>query len=266
MRRIHGIFLTVSFAFLALTIPAWSQEKEPAEKTSTQEQAQSGKPSGGDVLKVIQLKYADPAHIADLLKFLGAGLRWDRQTKVLTVAGPPSDIAAVEEAVKKLDVPPPPVRDIDLTAYFVLATRQPMQAAEIPTELDEAITQLKRVLNYKSFQLLDTAFLRTRDGEEATVSGVARVGNDPVAFRLGFNHADIALEGKARTVRISGLNFHAERPATAATALVPAPKPPSAGIYTDIDIAEGQKVVVGRTALDFPDNALILVLTAKVID
>jgi len=264
MRRVEAVFLAIIVAFLALTIPARSQEKEPTEKTSTQEQGPPAKSAREErVLKVIQLKYADPYHVADLLSLFGASLKSDRQAKVLTVVGPASAVAAVEEAIKKLDVPPPPVKDIDLTAYFVVATRQAMQAADLPAELDEVVAQLKRVLNYKSFQLLNTAFLRTRDGERANVSGVATVGAEAVHFRLGFRSADITLEGKVRTVRISDLGFDADHPTSAAA---PAEKTTSAGIHTNIDIAEGQKVVVGRTTLDFADNALILVLTAKVID
>ena len=264
MRRKEAVFLAVIVAILALTIPARSQEKEPAEKASTQEQGPLGKVAKEErVLKVIQLKYADPYHVADLLSLFGASLKSDRQTKVLTVVGSASAVAAVEEAIKKLDVAPPPTKDVDLTAYFVLATRQPMQAADLPPELGDVITQLKRVLNYQSFQLLDTAFLRSRDGQGASVSGVARVGSAPVDFRLRFERADIIPEGKARTVTINGLDFVAEQPVTGGTL---AAKTTSTGIHTNIDIAEGQKVVVGKTALDFPDNALILVLMAKVID
>ena len=41
---------------------------------------------------------------------------------------------------------------------------------------------------------------------------------------------------------------------------------PIAGITTDIDVREGQKVVVGKANIDNSDNALILILTAKVVD
>jgi hypothetical protein len=37
-------------------------------------------------------------------------------------------------------------------------------------------------------------------------------------------------------------------------------------IATDIDIREGQKVVVGKTSMDGSDNHLILVVTAEVVD
>ena len=207
--------------------------------------------------KVIQLKYADPEHVSSLLIQFGASLRSDRPSKVLTVVGPPAAVAAVEEAVKTLDMPTPPAKDVDLTAYFVLATRQPMQAADVPPELDQVITQLKRVVNYGSFHLLDTAFLRTRDGGGASLSGVARAETSAVAFQIHFRYADIIPGEKVRTVRIADLGFKAERAVGSG---------PSAEIHTDIDIAEGQKVVVGRTVMDFPDSALILVLTAKVTD
>ena len=37
------------------------------------------------------------------------------------------------------------------------------------------------------------------------------------------------------------------------------------GIDQDIDVKEGQKVVVGRASLEGPDKALFLILTAKVV-
>jgi hypothetical protein len=267
MRRVEAIFLAVMVTLPALIIPVRGQEKEPADNSATQEQAPTGKAAKEEqVRRVIQLKYADPGHVAVLLTLFGASLRWDGPSKVLTVVGPTSAVAAVEEAVKKLDVPPPPTKDVDLTAYFVLATRQPMQASDLPPELGEVVTQLKRVLNYQSFQLVNTAFLRIQEAERGAVSGVARVGSEPVEFHLSFDRAEIIPEAKARTVRISGLDFVAEQATThvANTNLIA--KTTTAKIHTNIDIAEGQKVVVGKTALDFPDNALILVLTAKVID
>lgn len=40
-----------------------------------------------------------------------------------------------------------------------------------------------------------------------------------------------------------------------------------AGISTDVDVPEGKKVVVGKTsAVEGSDSALILVISAKVVD
>ena len=39
-----------------------------------------------------------------------------------------------------------------------------------------------------------------------------------------------------------------------------------AGFGTDVDVREGQKVVVGKAAIGGTSNALILVITAKVLE
>jgi hypothetical protein len=37
------------------------------------------------------------------------------------------------------------------------------------------------------------------------------------------------------------------------------------GVGQNVDVKDGQKIVVGRTSLEGPDKALFLVLTAKVV-
>ena len=39
----------------------------------------------------------------------------------------------------------------------------------------------------------------------------------------------------------------------------------NSGIDQDVDVKEGQKVVVGRSSLEGPQQALFLILTARVI-
>ena len=63
-------------------------------------------------------------------------------------------MAAVEEAIKNLDVPAPPAKSIDLTAYLLVASRKSTEGANLPSELQEVVKQLKGVLNYQGFRLL----------------------------------------------------------------------------------------------------------------
>ncbi len=247
-------------AFLALLVPARGQEKEASQKTAADEL----------VRKVIQLKHADAQEMVNLLSEFGARFRWDRQMKALTVVGYPPQVEAVEEALKKLDVPPPPTKDFDITAYFLLATEQPVQTP-IPSELHEVVDQLRRVLRYQHFRLLNTAIIRTRDGNGASVSGVASASSgegQKADFTFSFNRADITSDGKVPTIRINGLDFVMAQPVEPKEGRGPdlVPRTNLAKIHTDIDVAEGQKVVVGKTTFDSPDNALVLVLTAKVLD
>ena len=75
----------------------------------------------------------------------------------------------------------------------------------------------------------------------------------------------IIQDGKVTIIRIRDLNFVMERPVETKQGVTPQPKT-SAQIRTNIDLPEGLKVVVGKTSFYTPDNALVLVLTTKVVN
>jgi hypothetical protein len=77
-------------------------------------------------------------------------------------------------------------------------------------------------------------------------------------FRI--NSAAITSEGKERTIRINDLVLQLE------FTLKGNSQNRQAAISTSIDVREGQKVVVGKANIDNADNALILVLAAKVVE
>lgn len=254
MRKKRAFFLALIVAFLTLAIPTSGQEKQEAQKAA---------PAAQTTVKVIPLKYVDPSRVAHLLGDLGANLIADDRLKVVTVTGDASMVGAVEEAIKKLDVAPPPTRSIEITAYFLLGNRQSVEGANLPKELDEVVNQLKRVLSYQGFRLLDNLLIRTMDGKHASVSGAATSQGERADFQFGFDDARILPEEKVPTIRIHDLAFVMERPIK--QGVTPPPKS-EAQIRTDIDLPEGMKVVVGKTSFYTPDNALVLVLTAKVVN
>jgi hypothetical protein len=250
-------------AWLAVALPAKAQEKQESVKAQSEAR----------VTKIIPVKYADVSRIHLLLDHFGANLKDDKELKVITASGTASSVAAVEEAIKKLDVPPPapaPRRDIDLTVYILAASQQPGQGGNIPAGLGDVVGQLKRVLNYKEFRVLNTVFLRTRDGAQAGTSGAIMDGtgeNQQADFHFGFDGAHVSQEGNMLSVWIRNMHFEVSRPASVLVSEKDAKRQgATATISTSIDLPEGQKVVVGKTTFESPDSALILVLTAKVVD
>jgi hypothetical protein len=191
--------------------------------------------------------------------------------RVLTVTGSASTVETVADAVKTLDVPPPPTKDVELTAYFLVAKRQASQADDLPPALKPVVAELRNVLNYQSFSLLNTALIRAHDGAGSRVDGVAGDGTLVADFSLRLNRLNVEPGEKGATVHIHDLDFvltsKESKPEGKSDETKPSPSPTSlARIETDIDVPVGQKVVVGKTAFGSADNALILVLTAKVTD
>jgi hypothetical protein len=202
-------------------------------------------------VKMFQVKYANVNQLRDVLNIFGAFISADTHLKVLTVRAPEKILTTIEESIKLLDVPPPPARNIELTAHLLIASSQ-ADASALPVDLDPAIKQLRAIFNYKGYRLLETLLLRTREDQAADLSGnlPSIDTHDPPVYTFHINSARITTDGKDHVFHINNLQLRIRH----------------TGITTDIDVREGQKVVVGKANMDNSDNALILVLTAKVVD
>ena len=214
-------------------------------------------------VKVFQLRYANPWQLGNVFKAFGAIINADAGIKVLTVRAPKEVLAAIEESVQRLDVPQPATKNIQIETYLLIASAQGLSAT-IPADLEPVVKQLKNIFNYQNFRVLGTLAMRVRDDSDGTVSGslppVSADAGEPTSYRFHIDKATMTSEGKERAVRINGLELRMEY------ALKGPPHHGQALIYTSIDVHEGQKVVVGKANIDNADNALILVLTAKVIE
>jgi len=178
----------------------------------------------------------------------------------IVLAGPKDMVTGFEEVIKQLDIPPAPKKDIETTVYMVVATPQAGDTTTTPAELDPVIKQIKAIFNYKSFRLLESFVLRSRDGENGNTSGSLLVDAAPGTQKVkyGFSFTKISLDGPetSRSVRFERLSFSLD-----------SSKSRDAEIHTDVDVPEGKKVVVGKTSGALGDNsALILVISAKVVD
>ena len=86
-------------------------------------------------------------------------------------------------------------------------------------------------------------------------------GNPPKMSRFSIRNATVSEDGT--TIRIDRMHAGLKIPVT-----FPGGKGveyTDSGIDQDVDVKEGQKVVVGRSSLEGPQQALFLILTAHVI-
>jgi type II/III secretion system protein len=234
-----------------------------AQESAKQEEKAQADEKRNWAMKVFQVKYADVNQLADLFRTFGASVEAKRNLKALAVRAPEGVLAAIEEALKRLDVAPPPLKDIDLTVYLLIASAQESATGKTPAELDPVIKQLKTVFNYRGFRLLDTLMMRQREDTQGTVNGTVAsptsVTQQPVPYRFHVNSVRIGSDDTAGTVHINGLSLNLQVPFASGP-------PVNVGIGTDVDVREGQKVVVGKANIDNSENALILVLTARAVD
>jgi hypothetical protein len=151
---------------------------------------------------------------------------------------------------------------------MIIASAQASSAASLPPDLDPVVKQLKTIFNYKGFRLLESFVLRSRDGEHGGTNGfLPPLENVPPGNKIsyGFQYNRVSIEGvdNARVAHFDQLRLNMKVPVATSNGTTGV----DAGISTDVDVPEGKKVVVGKTsALEGADGALILVISAKVVD
>ena len=243
-------------ALLLMALPLAAQEEKKAEAPAPQ-----------TVQKLFVLKYADPQDLSSLLRVFHANMVPNRDMRVLAVDAAPETMAAVEDAIKRLDVPSAAPTNVDLTVYLVVGHEgeNPAGAVPVPKDLDGVVTQLKNAFAFKSYSLLDVLALRTRTGQQASSTssgGAVQTGmgttTQPVTTQLRLGNAGIASDGA--TIHINNLSASIKMPVSSGSGF----NYQDLGLQTDIDIKEGQKVVVGRLGIS-KDQALFLVMTVKIL-
>ena len=186
----------------------------------------------------------------------------------LVLSGPKETVAGFEEIIKQLDVPAVIKKDVETTVYMIIASAQSANTTPLTPDLDPAVKQLKNIFNYKGFRLLESFVLRSRDGEPGDTNGfLPPLESLPPGYKISyqFQYNEVSIDGgeNARVAHFHHLKLAIRVPITVRDQVSPI----DASIATDLDVPEGKKVVVGKTsALEGSDGALILVISAKVVD
>lgn len=217
--------------------------------------------------QIFEVRHRDPVRLEEVLQALGSGRRGavidaSRDFKTLTVRDFPENLATIEAAIKRLDVPAPPASDIDIRLFVILASTTPDSAdSELPPEIRGAAQQLRSAFGYKGFKLLTPIMQRSREGHASTrgsgeVSG-STLGSlaDPKSnLRYGYEIRSIdrtSDAGGTSQIDLTGFEFQLEGHLGRAR------------IASDLSLNPGEQVIVGSASLN--RTALILILSATIV-
>jgi hypothetical protein len=230
---------------------------------------------GETLTKVVKVQYVDPDDLAKVLSpFTSAAHAVavaNRGLKTLTLSGNVDVVAAMEQIVRQLDVASPKAkapRDIETTAYLLVASDATGPGQSVPAQLDPVLKQLRSTFSYKSYQLLDTIILRGRETENAAATGVVSLPGQPTkGVRYNFGYSSAGLDETGDTVRFDSLSLALNFPAeTIGSDGKPRSYTESRGFNTSLDLRIGQMAVVGKSNFEVGNNSLITVITAKIVN
>jgi Bacterial type II/III secretion system short domain len=264
-------FFAPSLVLLAFALARHADaQPAPAPRAAEAAREESFVTEKGFASRVFEVKHREPSDLAAVLRPLGSGYRGamvsaNRDFRTISVRDFPENIAAIEAALKRLDVAEAPKKDVELRLWVLVASNGEAAAGRFPEDLKEAVAALKTTLTYRSYSLASSFVQRIRDGARGIHGeGVTELAPAPSAgdvqkkaggkaMQLEYQINSLSLEqgenGPA-TVKLDGF----------ALSLVGGGR---AQLKTDVTLRDGEKVVVGTSTVQ--DKGLVVVVSARVI-
>jgi hypothetical protein len=250
MKKRMIALVILAFA-LALAAPLFAAE-------AAQENAAAKPPLKTEI---IRLKYYPNA--STMFGLVRAYLSRDGQVqpgpdaKTLVVKDYPENVERLLQAIRQIDVKP---ADLLFTVQLVLGSDE-AEKGEEPMPNDPIIRELRNLLKYKSYSLLDTSLIRATDDNNSEV----RMG-EKAEFEFQIRpkvikdekSSLIQMEVRLRQIRIAGTppNATSSKVEYITTDL----------IGTTLNIKSGDKTVVGVSKLDGGGEGLILIISGKIVE
>lgn len=224
--------------------------------------------------KLFVVQHRSAHQLRDALKALTSGAKGsvieatERDgMKTLTVRDFPENLATIESALKRLDVPTTARKEVELHIHVLFASKHEGASTGLPEELKDVLQSLRATLSYRSFTPATTFVQRITSGAwNASGRGQSELpaetskgdkGNAQFQFdwRIGTLRVEAIPEGSDALVfekfSLSAMEHRGDKLETLAQ------------VGSDLTLKTGEKVVVGTTTLK--EKGLIVVLTAKVL-
>jgi hypothetical protein len=263
MTSLRHVLPTVVLLALGLARPLPAQPA-PAPKAAEAPREDTAVTEKGFAGRVFDVRHRDPLDLAPVLRPLGSGYRGatiqaSREFKTITVRDFPENIAAIEAALKRLDVAEAARPNVELRLWVLVASNGEAAAGRLPDDLKEVVAALKSTLMYKSYALAGTFVQRARDGargirgEGVTELAEPGDGKGSKSMQLEFQINALSVDSPgtgAANVKLDGF-------ALSLTGLG------RAQVKTDVTLRDGEKVVVGTSTVQ--DRGLVVVVSARVI-
>lgn len=223
--------------------------------------------------KLFQIKHRDPNSLVEVLRLLGSGFKGatisvNQEYKTITVRDFPENLATIEEALNRLDVAQPNRPDIEFRVYVLLASNTP-GGGDLPSELNEVVTQLRNTFKYKDYSLMTSAIHRTKDGptginnrgvaEAKKLTAATMPHANPIFYHYDLRPISVEATAGGPTVHVGMFAFEMRIPISIGTEV----RFENIGFRTPVNLREGEKVVVGTTTME--DKGLVVVLSERII-
>src|SRR3954471_11953082 len=157
----HAALLALALLLLAAPAAlAQSEAPKQEENYVTQKMFQN---------RIFDVKNRDPQSLVRVLAPLTSGFRGavvsaNPEFRTISVRDFPENIAVIEEAIRRLDMPEPVRPAVEFRVYFLVGSNDEAVSGRYPNELSDTVKQLQSTLGYKNFNLIGAQIVRSKEG------------------------------------------------------------------------------------------------------
>jgi hypothetical protein len=201
----------------------------------------------------------------------GVHYQWDDSLRAIVLKGPPAAVSAVEQTIRELDVPAslPISKDVEVTVSVIGASSKPGASpqSEVPENLAPVVKQINAIFPYKGYQLLSSMLMRSREGGKSESQGLIQgVSSADAAYlspyRVAYDEANVSNADGKPTLHLRNFTFASHARVQSGSLTWNA----EISLRSDVDLREGEKVVVGKANTGDSDAALFVVISARLVD
>lgn len=255
--------ILLAIALLVVTCANFAQEAKKEPEYVTNRDLRS---------KVFEVHSRDPHDIANSIRLLGSGTKGaavdvNSQLKTITVRDFPENLATIEDAIKRLDVPAKVSTDAELRVWIVIGSKSAIANAQpLPEDLEPVIKELRSTLRYSNYALMAATVNRVARGmmvegsgvAEAEALGMAVKPEQPVLYTYRLRSPEIT-SSERPALSADSFNFGMRIPIDVGKGSI---QYQNVGFDTPVTVRDKEKVVIGTTTMG--DKALIVIVTADI--
>lgn len=227
-------------------------------------------------VKVFEVKYASVEALSGMLNDLRPGSSPDRAIPqpglhaIEVEAYSAAFLQSAEELIQRFDVPEMSVaqnHDFEVVAHILSASASAGAAAPLPNDLEGTAKQLRETFGYTDITLVDSVIEHCREGRDAftkgNVSGLSDGATQPSSYEMTHRMVRYEPGMKKGSITLYGFQFKMRLAYLPAGQTTGPTQWQDVTFQTDLNIPEGQSVVVGKSKIGTEDKSLVLVLQVR---
>jgi hypothetical protein len=221
--------------------------------------------------RVFDVRNRDPVNLSRVLAPLTSGFRGavvtpNNEFRTITVRDFPENIAVIEEAIRRLDIPETPRPTIEFRVHMLIASNDEAVGNRYPEELAGVVRQLQSALGLKNFSLMGSQVVRGKEGRNDNFNkGVADLklasdtpaNKNPVYYNYNIRSVSIDHSGGQPRVMVDEFVMDLKVPLWLGGDKIVYE---GVGFRNPVALREGERVVAGTTSM--ADKSVIVVLSA----